>query len=181
MARDPSHDRERQLDFHPGMGMRWEITRSGEDTAGELFESKNWLDPGMAGPPKHVHSNAEESFEVIEGSLEVFKDGAWRTVQPGETVSAPAGEPHTFRNSSDKPATIVTRFRPAGRQEAFFQHMHRLIQEGKVKRLPPKEPRTAIYAAMLFGEYPDVIRATGPLNGVMKAAAFVGNLLRFDL
>jgi hypothetical protein len=25
-----------------------------------------------------------------------------------------------------------------------------LIREGKIKRLPPKEPRSAIYAAMVF-------------------------------
>jgi hypothetical protein len=35
--------------------------------------------------------------------------------------------------------------------------MHRLIHEGKIKRLPPKDPRSAIYAAMLFGKYPDEI------------------------
>jgi len=32
---------DREIDFHPGMGMRWEITRSTQETAGELFESKN--------------------------------------------------------------------------------------------------------------------------------------------
>ena len=36
----PSNN-DRNLDFHPGMGMRWEITRSTEDTAGELFEATN--------------------------------------------------------------------------------------------------------------------------------------------
>jgi hypothetical protein len=46
---------DRHLDFHPGMGMRWEITRSTQDTAGDLFEATNWLDPHMPGPPVHVH------------------------------------------------------------------------------------------------------------------------------
>jgi hypothetical protein len=41
MEREPSASADRQLDFHPGMGMRWEITRSTEDTSGELFESTN--------------------------------------------------------------------------------------------------------------------------------------------
>lgn len=181
MARGPSDDTHRQLDFHPGMGMRWEITRSSEDTSGEVFESTNWLDPRMPGPPAHVHPNAEESFEVIEGSLDVFKDGEWTTVRPGETATVAAGVPHTLRNASDEPATIVTRIRPAGRSEAFFRDMHRLIHENKIKRLPPKEPRSAVYAAMLFSRYPDEIRPTGPLNGVFKALAFVGKALRFEL
>jgi hypothetical protein len=59
--------------------------------------------------------------------------------------------------------------------------MHRLIHEGKIERLPPKEPRSAIYAAMLFTEYPGEIRATKPPNGVFKALASLGRLLRFRL
>ena len=180
---DPSAttDRDRQLDFHPGMGMRWEITRSTADTSGEVFESTNWLDPLMPGPPPHVHPNSEESFEVIEGSLDVFKDGQWTTLPAGGTVTVPPGAPHTLRNGANEPAKIITRLRPAGRSEAFFRHMHALIDQGKVKRLPPKEPRSAIYAAMLFNEYPDVTRASGPLSGVFKALAFVGKTLRFEL
>jgi hypothetical protein len=67
---------DRQIDFHPGMEMRWEITRSTEDTAGELFESKNWLDPQMPGPPVHVHPTQEESFAVIEGVLDCSSTGS---------------------------------------------------------------------------------------------------------
>jgi mannose-6-phosphate isomerase-like protein (cupin superfamily) len=174
-------DADRELDFHPGMGMRWEITRSTEDTSGEVFESTNWLDPRMPGPPPHVHPNSEESFDVIEGSLDVFKDGEWTTLQPGGTATVPEGAAHTLRNGSDEPAKIITRIRPAGRSEAFFRDMGRLIQEGKIKRLPPKEPRSAIYAAMLFNQYPDEIRATGPLNGVFKTLALIGKALRFEL
>jgi Cupin domain len=132
--------------------MRWEITRSTEDTSGELFEPMNWLDPRMAAPPRHVHPN-EESFEVTEGSLEVWKDGEWTTVRPGEMATAPAGTPHTFHNASDDPATIITQFDLRSESEVFFHHMHKLIQEGKIKRLPPKDPRSAIYASMLISEY----------------------------
>jgi mannose-6-phosphate isomerase-like protein (cupin superfamily) len=174
-------DSERQLDFHPGMGMRWEITRSTADSSGEVFESANWLDPQMPGPPPHVHPNSEESFEVLEGTLDVFKDGHWTTLSQGETVAVPPGAVHTLRNASDEPSKIVTRIRPAGGSEAFFRHMHRLIQDGKLKRLPPNEPRSAIYAAMLFSAYPGEIRATGPLNGVFKTLALIGKALRFKL
>jgi len=161
--------------------MRWEITRSTEDTSGELFESTNWLDPRMPGPPVHVHPSTEESFDVIEGSLDVFKDGEWSTVPAGGTVTVPAGLPHTLRNGSDEPVTVVTRIRPAQRSEAFFRDMHRLIHEGKLKRLPPKDPRSAIYAAMLFASYPEEIRATGPVSGVFKTLALVGRTLRFKI
>ena len=71
--------------------MRWEITRSTEDTAGELFEATNWLDPRMPGPPVHVHPTAEESYEVVEGALEVFMNEEWSTVRAGEKATVPAG------------------------------------------------------------------------------------------
>ena len=172
---------ERRLDFHPGIEMRWEITRSTADTGGELFEATNWLDARMTGPPVHVHPTAEESYEVIEGALDVFVDGEWRTLRAGETATAPAGVPHTLRSATAEPVRLVNIHRPALQFESFFRQMHALIHQGKIKRLPPKEPRSAIYVAMLFSEHPNEIRATKPPNGVFKALALVGRALGFRL
>jgi mannose-6-phosphate isomerase-like protein (cupin superfamily) len=179
-ATAPAGD-QRRLDFHPGMEMRWEITRTTADTAGELFEATNWLGPQMAGPPVHVHPTAEESYEVVEGSLDIFIDGEWRTLRPGESASAPAGVPHTLRNATAEPVRIINIHRPALRFEAFFREMQALIAQGKIKALPPKEPRSAIYVAMLFGKYPDEIRVVKPPSGVFKALAAVGRALGFKL
>jgi mannose-6-phosphate isomerase-like protein (cupin superfamily) len=172
---------DRQLDFHPGMEMRWEITRSTADTAGELFEATNWVGPEMGGPPVHVHPTAEESYEVIEGALDVFVDGEWRTLRSGESAMVPAGVPHTLRNATMEPVRLVNIHRPALKFESFFREMHALICQGKIRSLPPKEPRSAIYVAMLFGKYPDEMRVTKPPNGVFKALALVGRALGFKL
>ena len=181
MVTEGSQQGDRELDFHPVMGERWEITQSAVDSPGELFESTVWLDARTPGPPPHAHADSEESIEVLEGSLEVFKDGAWVTLRPGETASVPAGAPHTFRNDSNELVKILIRFQPAGRSEEFFRHMLALTREGKIKRLPPKEPRSAIYAAMVFVSYPDVARVTGPLSGLFKSLALIGKALRFKL
>lgn len=161
--------------------MHWEITRSTADTAGELFEATNWIDAEFPGPPVHVHPTAEESYAVVEGELEVLMDGRWSAVRAGEKATVPAGVPHSVRNASGEPARIVNIHQPAQRFEEFFRDMHRLIQEGKIKRLPPKEPRSAIYAAMLFAEYPGEIRTTKPPNAVFTALALVGRALRFKV
>lgn len=181
LSREMSAGDDRRLDFRPGMGMWWEITRSTEDTSGELFEATNWAEPRMPGPPVHVHPTAEESYEVIEGELEVFMNGDWSAVRAGEKATVPAGVPHSVRNASAEPVRIVNIHKPAQRFESFFWDMHRLIHEGKIKRLPPKDPRSAIYAAMLFGKYPDEIRATKPPNWVFQALALVGRALRFKI
>jgi quercetin dioxygenase-like cupin family protein len=181
MESEPSAGADRELDFHPAMGMRWEITRSTGDTSGAVFESTHWYDPREPGPIVHVHPNTEDSFAVLDGTLDVCIDGRWRSVRAGETATVPAGAPHTFRNASDRTATVKITMQPAGRSEAFFRDMHRLIHEGRIKRLPPKDPRSAIYAAMLLGEYPDEIRSIKPPNGVFKMLAVVGRALRFKL
>jgi mannose-6-phosphate isomerase-like protein (cupin superfamily) len=172
---------DRRLDFHPGMEMRWEITRSAADTAGELFEATNWIGPEMPGPPVHVHPTAEESYEVIEGSLDICVDGVWRTLRAGESATTPPGVPHTLRNATKATVQIVNIHRPALQFEPFFREMQALIEQGKIKHLPPKEPRSAIYAAMLFGKYPDEIRVVTPPSGVFKALALVGRALGFKL
>ena len=181
MEVEPSASADRQLDFHPGMGMRWEITRSTEETRGEVFESTHWYDAGEPGPPVHMHPDSADTFAVIDGTLDVCIDGEWRSVRAGETATIPAGVPHSFRNTSDETAKVKVTMQPAGRSEAFFRDMHGLIHEGKIKRLPPKDPRSAIYAAMLIGDYPDHIRSVKPPNGVFKALAVVGRALRFKL
>jgi len=161
--------------------MRWEVTRSTVETGGELFEATNWIDAGMSGPPVHVHPTADESYEVLEGALDVCVDGVWKTLRAGESAMVPAGVPHTLRNATSEPVRIVNIHRPALRVESFFREMHALIGQGKIKRLPPKEPRSAIYVAMLFGKYPDEIRVVKPPNGVFAALALVGRALGFKL
>lgn len=178
-AGSPRGDRE--LDFHPGMEMRWQITRSTADTGGELFEATNWLDPGMAGPPVHVHPTAEDSFEVIEGALDFCVGGKWRTLRAGESATAPAGVPHTLRPATGEPVRAVNIHRPALQFESFFREMHDLIRQGKIKHLPPKEPGSAIYVAMLFAKYPNEIRVVKPPNGVFSALALAGKALGFKL
>jgi mannose-6-phosphate isomerase-like protein (cupin superfamily) len=180
-SRETPDGEDRRLDFRPGMEMWWEITRSSEDTAGELFEATNWIEPRMPGPLVHVHPTAEESYEVIEGALEVYMNGDWSPVRAGEKATVPARVPHSVRNAGDERARIVNIHQPAQRFESFFRDMHGLIHEGKIKRLPPKDPRSAIYAAMLFGKYPEEIRATKPPNQVFQALALVGRALRFKI
>jgi glyoxylate utilization-related uncharacterized protein len=141
----------------------------------------NWVGAHMGGPPVHVHPTAEESYEVIEGALEVFVDGTWRTLGAGEVATVPAGTPHTLRNPTAEPVRLLNIHRPAMQFESFFREMNALIREGKIKRLPPGEPRSAIYVAMLFGKYPDEMRVTKPPNGVFKALAMLGKALRFKL
>lgn len=172
---------DRALDFQPGMAMRWEITRSTADTGGDLLETVNWVGPRTGGPPVHVHPTAEESYEVIDGTLEVFVDGQWQTLRAGEKATVPPGKPHTLRNDSAEPVRLVNTHRPALRFEAMFRELHALIKTGRIKRLPPKDPRSLIYAGMLFDKYAEEQRMVKPPKAAFTALALIGRALRLPL
>lgn len=177
----PSAASDRLLDFRPAMAMWWEITRSTADTDGELLETINWVGPRTGGPPVHVHDRAEESYEVTEGTLEVSIDGRWRTIRAGETATIAPSTPHTLKNSSDEPVRLINTHRPALRFEQMFRELNALIKSGKINRLPPKDPRSMLYAAMLFANYPAEQRTTKPPQAVFKVLALLGTALGLKL
>jgi quercetin dioxygenase-like cupin family protein len=175
----PSANQDRVLDFGP-MGMWWEITRSTADTNGELFEAINVIGPAMGGPPLHVHPEAEESYAVESGTLDVCVDGQWRKVTAGETVTVPAGVPHTLRNTSGAEARIVNVHKPAHDFERFFRRLHALASSGTVK-FPPKGLKSVILLSMLFTDHPREIYSVKPPRAVMKAMALLGKMLGYKL
>ena len=78
-------------------GSEFRITKAGGDTNGEYLEMEWFLPPSTQMPPKHIHPQQREDYEVVEGAFEVFVRDGWQTVRAGESASAPAGEVHTFR------------------------------------------------------------------------------------
>jgi quercetin dioxygenase-like cupin family protein len=164
---------EHRYDWGAGTGMQFAITRSTEATSGEMLELTMWLAPGMDGPPVHTHP-AQETFEVTEGEIEVLLEGRWKRFVTGETAVVPKGAPHSVRNLSAQPAVAVNIHRPATRMEAFFVEGANLVGEGKIKNLPPKDPRSAVYAAMLFTKYDRDLRVTNPQRALFRALSLVG-------
>ena len=100
------------------VGDTYTVLVSGEQTAGR-YALIDMLVPAGAGPPPHRH-DFEESFRVLEGSVEVtFRDDPPVRLHAGETVNIPANAPHSFRNGADVPARLLCTVVPAG-LEAFF-------------------------------------------------------------
>lgn len=170
---------DRILDFGP-MGMWWEITNSTSDTGGERFEAINVIGPDFAGPPLHIHPAAEESYAVVSGTLDVCVGGEWKKVAAGESVTVPAGTPHTLKNESGDEVKLVNVHRPAQQFERFFLRLHALASSGRVS-FPPKGLRSAMLLAMLFTEYPREIISVKPPRWLMKVLARLGRILGYKL
>ena len=172
---EPSAPATTVLDFHPGADMTWEIVRTVE-----VFETINTVAARTGGPPIHLHPQAEESYEVLEGALDVFVEGTWRTLTVGEKIVVPPGAPHTVRGHRVLSAKIVNTHRPALSYEVFFREFHRLVSTSKV-RLPPNDPRSLLYLALLFSAHPELQQTVKPPQRVFQLLARLGRILGLRL
>jgi quercetin dioxygenase-like cupin family protein len=60
------------------------------------------IPPGGVVP---LHSHADpETFLMVEGEMQGFRDGRWELVEAGDVVHIPGNERHAWRNVSRRPA-----------------------------------------------------------------------------
>ena len=172
---------ENVLEFPPDVGLKFVITKSAADTAGEFIEIEGTMRAHSAGPPIHVHPQQEETYRVVSGTADVFLEGRWHHLRAGESLTVPKGARHTIKNEHDEDVTAMNWHRPAVRFEEFSRTFHRLATSGRIKSLPPKDPSSLIYAAMLFTEYEDTQIVVKPPAFVLRLLAFVGRRLGYRL
>lgn len=105
------------------LGTDYRILLSAKETGSRLglFES---LDQPGYGPPRHIHNNEDETFQIQSGEVEFWMNGQTRIHGPGNVVFVPRGTEHTFRVVSDLPARMLTVMTPGG-FEGFFAEMAR--------------------------------------------------------
>lgn len=172
---------ENVLEFPPDIGLKFIITKSTVDTAGEYVEIEGSMRAHSDGPPVHIHPHQEETYQVVSGTADVFLNGRWQQVHAGESLTVPRGAPHTIKNEHNEDVRAMNWHRPAMRFEDFSRTFHRLATSGRIKSLPPKDPSSLIYAAMLFTEYEDTQIVVKPPAFVLKLLAFVGRRLGYRL
>lgn len=77
------------------MGQVSFVRATGHNTGGALTFTETRT-PAGNGPPKHVHSNEDEMFYVIEGELSVTLGDQTHAAPAGTFVFAPRGVPHAY-------------------------------------------------------------------------------------
>ena len=167
----------RILDLRSVFGVLAQVTNPAAPTGGEYVEMMCTADPG-SGTMVHYHPEQEETFHVLEGTMEVLRDGAWISVQAGQTHFVPKGEVHAWRNSGSSPIRFQNIHRPA---LGFLDHMEsldRLARAGKIRGT--KDWRSLIYMSMSAVKHrPDV--TVRPPQWVINAMAGIGRRLGFRL
>lgn len=174
MSSSRATDEGRVLDFD-GFPGRWEI----RETDGDRFETRMVIEETADGSPfVHTHPHATETYEVIDGTLEVYVEGTWETVHAGERHTVPPGTAHTFRNTT--PVELVNVHEPALGYESYFRRLHRLfVDQGA--RMPPEDLRSMVLVSMLTTEYDAEFRAVKPPQWLLRVLAGLGRLRRYEL
>jgi quercetin dioxygenase-like cupin family protein len=115
--------------------------------------------PVGSGSPFHVHHAEDETFYVMDGELEFFRDGGRTVGGPGSYVYLPRDIPHGFRVIGGSPARFLITCTP-GRFSGFVTEFG---EPAKALRLPePTAPDmdrlgalAAKYDIELLGPLPD--------------------------
>ena len=85
-------------------------------------------EPGVTGPPQHVHHSHDETFYIVDGAYE-FTIGQDRIPMPrGAFLFLPRGTPHTFRNAGDDLGRFVGTFSPP-RFANYFRELAAIIND----------------------------------------------------
>jgi quercetin dioxygenase-like cupin family protein len=100
------------------LGIPMVIRIHGHDTGGVVSAVESHDVPG-GGPPPHIHSREDETFQVLEGEYEFAVDGKSIVAKKGTTIFAPRGIPHTYRYLGQTPGRLMCVITPAGFEEFF--------------------------------------------------------------
>lgn len=162
------------------LGAKFFIRKTAAETDGRSFEMEWELGPETGGTPIHVHPKASETYEVLEGMLEVYDNGVWRTLSAGERLVIEAGVPHTFRNSTAAVARVYNTHAPAMRFDHYFEGLGKLSSGGIIsaQRITPK---AILHLAMLMTSHEDEIISVKPPHRLMRIFARIGRWLGYRI
>jgi quercetin dioxygenase-like cupin family protein len=167
----------RVLDLRSVFGLEARVTTPASSTGGAYVEMDCTVAPAN-GTMIHYHPDQEESYRVLDGTLELFLDGRWRAVTAGEALTIPRGAVHGFRNASAAPARFLNVHRPALRFEEHLATVDRLVTAGKVRGT--KDLRSLMYLSMSAVEHrPDV--PVRPPFWIVRLLARLGRALGYRL
>lgn len=164
------------------MGMKFTVLQTSMDTNGKSLDLHWELLPGcnMKDPLVHMHPNAIETYEILEGEMEFFIKDKWLPAKKGERLTVPIGVKHAFRNPSQQVVTVFNTHQPALKMESYFEDVCKILDKltsNKEKNFK-MNAKAMLYMGVLMKNYRTEIIATNPPDIAIKLLGSIGNLLR---
>jgi mannose-6-phosphate isomerase-like protein (cupin superfamily) len=92
----------------------FEIVLSSEMTNGAAALVETHMDPAFSGPPLHTHSESEETYFVVSGSLILQLDDEVVEIGPSSMAHITRGTKHTWATPASHGAHFLTLHLPGG-------------------------------------------------------------------
>ena len=96
-----------------GPGDRYTFLVTGAQTNGAYFIMEATI-PSGGGPPLHIHHREQESFYLLEGTLDITLGEKKLKATTGDFVQIPRGMVHAFHNAGSATARMLLFFSPPG-------------------------------------------------------------------
>ena len=129
-----------RLRFLGASTMRLKLDDVGSSGAVAFYEYLS--EPGVQGPPQHVHHAHDETFYVVDGTYEFTIGDRIVDMAKGSFLFLPRGTPHTFRNVGDDLGCVVGTFNP-GRFANYFRELAEIIE--RTDAAPDVDTWTELY------------------------------------
>jgi mannose-6-phosphate isomerase-like protein (cupin superfamily) len=156
---------------NPVLGAEVVFLQASDETGGDFVQARVRIGAGDKGPPPHLHTDFEETFTVVEGTLHMdLGDRRGLRLTAGESVHVPRGVRHRYYNPGDREATFHFVARPGTAYEMGIRAGFGLAADGLTTATGvPRNPLDAALMFVLAGSYV----AGLPLR-LQKALAGVG-------
>jgi mannose-6-phosphate isomerase-like protein (cupin superfamily) len=128
------------------------------------------IEPFAGGPPKHIHSDFDEIFEIENGELSVWVNGEVKKLHPGETLYIPKGTPHQPFNETADTIRVKGSF---AFPEKFAFHLPQVYALMDSQPGFENSPKVVLQMALFTSEGFDSYLAEGPPVTIQKIMAFV--------
>ncbi|OAR21970.1 cupin [Streptomyces sp. ERV7] len=109
---------------------RLRVLEDGSNTGHRLGLAESVLAPHTPGPPQHRHAQHDEGFYVISGTVRFTVGETDYDAAAGTLVMVPPGAPHTFANTTDQPAVMLSTFTP-DLYVQYFRDLRDMIAAGQ--------------------------------------------------
>ncbi|MFJ8443383.1 cupin domain-containing protein [Kitasatospora griseola] len=134
---DPRPDRPAVYVVRPGDGetitlgtTRMRILEDGSHTEHRLAVAESVLAPHTQGPPQHRHARHDEGFYILSGTVRFTVGSESHDATAGTLVMVPPGTPHTFANTTDRPAVLLSTFTP-DLYVQYFRDLQETLADGR--------------------------------------------------
>ncbi len=131
---------------NPASGEAFTFLETSEETSGSRVVTLIEVQPG-GGPRPHAHP-PEETFELVDGDVELVHGGRTSRLELGQPVTVPAGSIHTFTNPGDGPATVKVTVVPPNDFERTMRVLEGLARDGRLQGPGGRPTKPALMASL---------------------------------